>query len=321
MLVLAVVSSLLAAGPATADPSPKAADCLSLAAGSTGLLFVGDLPAVEPPSHRPGGFGPVASAAVRDSLPARVVFKDQATTFSRFFAFALRDGRIYVRRARVGMPVRGEPWHVLELPACLDGQVTAISADGELLLADWSRSSGVLKRHAGRRSNCASLDFTLGAALLGRSRGQDVRRRPALGHIGVRAAGDVRRHLRPQPSADRRGHGLPDAPPGAPDHLHRSLAAVGREPGGLHTSPGDLALGQPLGLGLDGLRGRAARRAVHPPLRLRCRRRQHRLRRLLLAASAARRRHTMATAGCRVATPAPAPRRRHRQDQHRDNRT
>ena len=77
----------------------------------------------------------MASPAVRDSLPARVDFKDQTSTFSTLYAFALRQGKIYVRRAKVGVPVRGEPWHALELPACLDGRVTAISADEGLLVA------------------------------------------------------------------------------------------------------------------------------------------------------------------------------------------
>jgi hypothetical protein len=137
---LAVVIALLSAGLAGAAPSadgpPKEPECLSLVAGTGGLPFIGgSLPSLDPPSGQPAGFGPVALPAVRESLPDRVVFKDQDSTFSTSYAFALREGRIYVRRAKAGKPMPNEPWHLLKLPACLDGHITAISADGNLLLA------------------------------------------------------------------------------------------------------------------------------------------------------------------------------------------
>jgi hypothetical protein len=68
-------------------------------------------------------------------LPDRIVFKDNRNTFGKEYAFALRRGRIYVRPATEGVGKRGESWRRLELPACLDGHVQAISADHRLLVA------------------------------------------------------------------------------------------------------------------------------------------------------------------------------------------
>jgi hypothetical protein len=130
----AAVAFSLPAGAAGAPPSDPA--CLGLVGGSTGLLVAGgSIPSGDQLAGRPGGFGPVAGGAVAATLPTAVRLKTQRETFGDDFAFALRDGRMYVVRAEQGRALRGERWHALELPACLDGHVQEISADGHLLLA------------------------------------------------------------------------------------------------------------------------------------------------------------------------------------------
>lgn len=128
---------LLAAPAAAAPPTDPA--CLPLIGGSTGLLYVGgSIPTGDTVVGRQGGYGPVATGEVVRTLPDDVVFKSRRETFSNVHAFALRDGRLYVRPAVRGRANRAEPWRVLELPACLDGKVTGVSADHRLLLVTTS---------------------------------------------------------------------------------------------------------------------------------------------------------------------------------------
>ncbi len=126
---------LCGCAPATARAQagpPTQPACLPLAATSTGLIGVGQsIPSLGALTGAPGGFGPEATA----SLPDAVSLKTPTQTFSAEYAFVVRDGGIYVRRAELGRGLPGEPWHVLALPACLSGHVTEISADGRLLLA------------------------------------------------------------------------------------------------------------------------------------------------------------------------------------------
>ncbi len=120
-------------GPATAAP-PTRPECATLAGGSTGVLVVGGAaPSSDQLEGRPGGLGDPAPAGVR--LPDRVVFKDLRHTFSNEYAFVLRKGKVYVRPAVEGLADPGQPWRLLELPSCLDGHVSAISADHRFLLA------------------------------------------------------------------------------------------------------------------------------------------------------------------------------------------
>ena len=124
----------------TAVGPPTSPECLPLAGGSTGVLLVGGtIPSSDQVAgfdqEGTPGFGPEASAEVARTLPDRILFKDDRHTFSNDYAFALRHGRIYVRPATVGRGVPTEPWHVLELPTCLDGSVEAISADHNFLIA------------------------------------------------------------------------------------------------------------------------------------------------------------------------------------------
>ncbi len=134
-LALLLMVSLLSASPSSAAP-PKELDCLALLAGTTGIPFLGEnLPATDTSTGLPKGFGPLATAEQLKALPARVVFKDQRSTFSTTYAFALLKGQIFVLRAKVGVPLAGEKWRLLKLPSCLDGKITSITADEKLLFA------------------------------------------------------------------------------------------------------------------------------------------------------------------------------------------
>lgn len=131
--VLALVVPL--AGPSAAEPPGEPA-CLPLGAGTTGVLVVGgSAPSGDQLTGERGGLGAPAPADVARTLPDAVVFKSNRATFSNEYAFALRQGRIYVRPATVGRGEAGEPWRVLDVPSCLDGTVTAISADHRFLVA------------------------------------------------------------------------------------------------------------------------------------------------------------------------------------------
>ena len=133
--VVALTGVLLLPGvSARADP-PTRADCLPLGAGTTGVLVVGgQVPTPDQLQGTPGGFGAVAPAHVAATLPDRIVLKTNRETFSNEYAFAVRAGRLYVRSARVGVGERDTVWHVLTVPSCLDGSVSAISADHRLLV-------------------------------------------------------------------------------------------------------------------------------------------------------------------------------------------
>jgi hypothetical protein len=144
VLVAAIVAvtALAAAVTLSAAPSaastditpgpPSSAQCLAVV-GTTGILYVGG--SVPTPGTVSGdlGIGPEAPARLR--LPRRITFKDARHTFSDTHAFAVRSGRMYVRKARVGVGLKGTRWHEMLLPACLDGHVRSISADGNVLTA------------------------------------------------------------------------------------------------------------------------------------------------------------------------------------------
>lgn len=132
LLLLAALSLATLVAPVSAAPPPTTPACAPLATGSTGVIEVGGkVPSQDQLTGQRGGFGPLAPRSL--ALPAGVSLKSGTETFSNEYAFALRGGRLYVAAARVG--VTTEPWHLLELPACLDGHVQAVSSDGRLLLA------------------------------------------------------------------------------------------------------------------------------------------------------------------------------------------
>lgn len=137
---VAVVSTavgLLAAG-ARADARdddivggpPTSLSCLTVF-GTTGLLLVGGQ--IPTPGSLSGDLGLATPAPADVPLPARITFKDRRHAFSDRYAFALRGGRLYARAATGGVPTRGSSWRSVRLPSCLDGKVSAISADGGVL--------------------------------------------------------------------------------------------------------------------------------------------------------------------------------------------
>jgi len=137
MIAAAALALIISAGPAPAVAAPPSDPaCAALVGGSTGVLVAGgSFPTGDSLAGRPGGFGAIASGAVTRTLPDRIVFKTPTESFSNEYAFALRDGVLYVRPAVLGVAVKGEPWRLLETPDCLTGHVTAISADHRLLVA------------------------------------------------------------------------------------------------------------------------------------------------------------------------------------------
>ena len=137
MLTGALVLALTVPGAGTSAAAPPTdPQCLPLGAGTTGLLVVGgEAPSRDQLQGERGGLGPVAPPEVARTLPDVVTFKTNRETFSNEYAFALRGGRIYVRPASVGRGLPGEPWRLLEVPSCLDGTVTAVSADHRFLVA------------------------------------------------------------------------------------------------------------------------------------------------------------------------------------------
>ena len=131
-LLLGTGLAVVSATPAPAVDPPTAPECLPLVAGSTGLLVVGgQIPSLS--AFLGGGAGFGARAPERLGLPDRVVFEDGRHAMSNEYVFALRSGDLYVRRATEGRPLRGSVWHRQELPRCLAGNVTAVSADHRLL--------------------------------------------------------------------------------------------------------------------------------------------------------------------------------------------
>lgn len=131
-LATAVVATALALPtPAPAAP-PTHPSCVPLAAGTTGLFPVGgQLPTVSDQlADGPGGFGPIADQV----LPRMIWFKDGAHAVSNAYAFASREGDLFVARAHEGRVGIGEQWHQLRLPPCLAGGVDHVSADHRLLL-------------------------------------------------------------------------------------------------------------------------------------------------------------------------------------------
>ncbi len=123
-------SATLAARPEPMAGPPDRPRCLPLAAGTTGVMGVGGQPV---PSQVLGSGGLGAPSSRR--LPATVWFKDGRHAVSNTWAFALRSGHLFARAAERGHATERSVWRRVDLPACLDGRVTSISADHRLLLA------------------------------------------------------------------------------------------------------------------------------------------------------------------------------------------
>ncbi|MGP3683205.1 hypothetical protein ACTVZO_00530 [Streptomyces sp. IBSNAI002] len=82
------------------------------------------------PSGGTAGLAELPAAPLKADLPDDVHFRSTQASFNRIWAFALIDGRIYVKpRDQQG------GWRVVPLPDCLNGQVAGISVDDDELLA------------------------------------------------------------------------------------------------------------------------------------------------------------------------------------------
>jgi hypothetical protein len=136
LVTLGLVSTMSAVAlqPSAALP-PTEPDCVPLVAGSTGLFQIGgDIPSSEGlAGEEYPGFGAETTGEVARTLPRGIVFRTETDTFSREYAFALRQGHLYVALATEGVLNDGAVWHNLDLPACLDGKVSAISADHKFI--------------------------------------------------------------------------------------------------------------------------------------------------------------------------------------------
>lgn len=111
--------------------------------GTSGLLT--------PTLFDPAQFGALdggdpATPEVAARLPQAVHLRARTASFDGAYQYAVDAGRIYVKANRETTGI-DEPWRVVRLPRCLDGQVSEISADGTVLLAlDGARQLYTLDR-------------------------------------------------------------------------------------------------------------------------------------------------------------------------------
>lgn len=123
MAAAAVPGVSRADDPIRTIPDPM---CAPAYAGTSGVI---GMPA-DPGLGTAAEGGEPAPPEVVAALPATIAFRDNRATFNGEFRFALHGGRIYAQ-PQTGAGV----WRTVGLPACLDGNVGGISADGDTLLA------------------------------------------------------------------------------------------------------------------------------------------------------------------------------------------
>ncbi len=100
-------------------------------AGTTGLLTPTLL---DPAQYSAVEGGAEAPSEVAARLPRTVHLRGARQSYDGTYWYAVDEGRIYLRANRETTGI-DEPWRILVLPRCLDGQVREISADGTVLLA------------------------------------------------------------------------------------------------------------------------------------------------------------------------------------------
>lgn len=125
----AVVDTSPASGTRT-EPDPLCPDDYQ---GSTGQL---QYPPIPYGSLGPDALhgGTPADAATAARLPAKTSLRSASQSYTADHAFALLDGRIYVKANAETTGVQ-EPWREVLVPRCLQGQASQISADGTVLVA------------------------------------------------------------------------------------------------------------------------------------------------------------------------------------------
>lgn len=114
--------------PSVAEPPRTVPDpvCATSYAGTSGVIGMPGDPGFGTAAEG----GEVAPPQVASQLPASIAFRSNTETFNKTYWFAVHNGRIYARRSD-GLDV----WRSIALPACLDGNVSQISADGDTLVA------------------------------------------------------------------------------------------------------------------------------------------------------------------------------------------
>ena len=123
LVPLLVAPSALALDPPRTIPDPA---CASAYTGTSGLIGMpGD-----PGLGRPVEGGAPAAPEVVAALPDAIVFRTATESFNQDYDVAVHAGRIYAR-THTGERI----WRTVGLPACLDGHVAQISADGDTLVA------------------------------------------------------------------------------------------------------------------------------------------------------------------------------------------
>ncbi|MGJ8669151.1 MAG: hypothetical protein ACSHXK_06650 [Oceanococcus sp.] len=78
--------------------------------------------------------GEEASPEIASTLPEIVHLKGRLESYTDAYYFAVREGRIYTK-VNLELSQENSPWRAMKLPRCLDGQVSEISADGDVLIA------------------------------------------------------------------------------------------------------------------------------------------------------------------------------------------
>lgn len=121
---LAALPSVAPGDPPRTVPDPL---CAPAYAGTSGMI---GMPA-DPGLGTAASGGEIAPPEVSAALPERIVFRSTTVSFNRTLAFAIHGGRIYART----LADATAPWRTVGLPACLDGNVTELSADGDTLVA------------------------------------------------------------------------------------------------------------------------------------------------------------------------------------------
>lgn len=120
-VLLAAILAIVSGGAATAQVT--GASCASqLNPGGT---------VNTPDTVKAGAASPLPTSwpARRRGLPEEVALRGTAATYNRLYEFALREGKLYAHR-RGG----SEPWRAVPLPGCLQGNLTAISADDDEMI-------------------------------------------------------------------------------------------------------------------------------------------------------------------------------------------
>jgi hypothetical protein len=127
-LCLCLISAPAAAVASGALDPTRAASCAALVGGTAGG------PDVPGASALPDLGDAALNAPAPTGLPDRVWLRSTTDTLNRRYYFATRDGQIYFKPNAERTGTDG-PWRALPVPACFAGDVQAISADDDEMLA------------------------------------------------------------------------------------------------------------------------------------------------------------------------------------------